>query len=56
MLVIIYQALHDLGPSYLKNHLALQISAWALRSITEGLVQVPPITKARVEHRAGPSR
>lgn len=46
MLVVTYKALCDLGPCYLKDRLALQISVQALRSAGEGLLCVGPLTVA----------
>lgn len=46
VLFIIFKVLYNLGSGYLKNHLALHISACALRSTREGLFQVPPIVEA----------
>lgn len=39
VLLISYKARYGLGPGYLKGHLVLQTSAWALRSFVEGFLR-----------------
>lgn len=45
--LIIWKILNSLGPGYLKNHLALQMSALILRSDSKGLLCIPPMSESR---------